>query len=200
MGIFDKTKRKIVDKLSKNPMDFDSITTRGGDTGQTSTFDGRRLMKHDDMFHVIGEIDSLASSLGMLRPPFIGEFLAGLIDRSTIEWIQRQLMQIMGMINSSPDSEQYQYLEVVDESVVEELEELERQMLKYTQVPQSFVFPSSQADVARCQCRTAERMLVEYISSKGYRHLIPCQQFLNRLSDYLFVLALIDMDDEHPVS
>ena len=67
-------------------------------------------------------------------------------------------------------------------------------LLTETRIPASFVLPgatpaSAGVDLARTVCRRAERQLVALIRERGRVELAACQVFLNRLSDWLFVMA-----------
>jgi cob(I)alamin adenosyltransferase len=83
----------------------------------------------------------------------------------------------------------------IDPAEIEELEKQERALMKHTSVPQQFIQPgetvlSAFLHVARTVCRRSERWVVNCIRERGLDHLITAQQYLNRLADYLFIMAL----------
>ena len=213
-GLIDKLKKARDTRPPKNTLDFDMITTRGGDDGKTSTYSQERVYKHHPMMELVGEIDTLSSYIGMIRPPYIeDDHLIDYMDRylaNDIYWIQKHLTWMMGMIASKPNSPQYKLLEeehriITDNTVLKLESRMHRTQKDFeVDVPQAFILPHSFINVPRTYTRTVERRLVSFISSEenpsGRRDLIPSQHYINRLSDYLFYLALIDGDYQHSAS
>lgn len=210
-GLIDKLKKAREERSYGNTLDFDMITTKGGDDGKTSTYSQERVYKHHPTMELVGEIDTLSSYIGMIRPPYIeDDRLIDYIDKylqDDLNWIQKHLIWMMGMIASKPNSPQYKKLEeeqrVITDNTVMKLEARMHRTQKDFEidVPQSFIYPHSFINIARTYTRTVERRLVSFITSKenpsGRRDLIPSQNYINRLSDYLFYLALIDGDYQY---
>ncbi|MFO7849936.1 MAG: cob(I)yrinic acid a,c-diamide adenosyltransferase [Spirochaetia bacterium] len=170
-------------------LEFTQVTTRGGDTGESSLADGERRRKDDLLFETLGTLDELVSYLGVVR--------AG-IDGKTAEVIlavQRSLQIISGMAAVPKRSKLFPDSKKIDDSDIEKLEREEALILKETKISGKFVSPgdtelSAHIHVARTICRRAERRIVTCIREQGHSHLIPAQRYINRLADYLFVLAV----------
>ena len=185
MGLFRKT------------INFDSVTTRGGDKGQTSLFSGQRVSKSAGSVEAIGQIDELQSLIGVVScflPYSALQKLLGLHD------IQRDLYDSMSCLASGTDHEYY--FSFPSERRVEILEQNMHFLMKSTNIPQKFVIPgekgikvSALLDFARTVCRRAESRMVKYIREDSkpfkvdYDDLHGIQVYLNRLSDVLFVMA-----------
>lgn len=171
--------------FSNKEYTFDLVTTKGGDDGKSSLLDGQRLFKDDYYFQVVGDIDELTSFLGMIRENHNIKF---------ISTIQEILIDLSGMIVSEESSEERKdYVEEVNE---DDVKNIERQQKKLNpKIANRFIHPGAMnkntaiIDVSRSVCRRAERSLVNLIRRTGRRDLIICQKYLNRLSDYLFMLA-----------
>ena len=171
------------------------IYTGSGDRGQTSLFSGERVSKDQKRIEAYGDLDELNAVLGALiasLPQEASEF------RGEIHAIQRDLFQAGALLATTPDSPSLEALEVFDSAPVEFLEQSIDRMEQDLPALKEFILPgghvaASWAHVARTVCRRVERRVValshdpaEYESPDGLVGIIP---FLNRLSDYLFVLA-----------
>jgi cob(I)alamin adenosyltransferase len=160
------------------------IYTKGGDQGQTQIYADQvlRLSKSDSVLDCYGTLDELNAHIGLLRS-YINQDNALSIVGKQLEPIQQALFQIGFAISAAT--------KLVDQDVKNLEHEIDRlQALLSTQT--SFILPggciaASQAHVCRTVARRAERNLVALIPE----HTIPaiCLQFINRLSDYLFVIA-----------
>lgn len=169
--------------------EFNQITTRGGDTGETSLADGSRRPKDDLLIEVLGEVDELHACLGLLKAA-----LATTLERDEIDWMERSLLRIGGMIAVPPSHAAYEKLDRVDDEDIEKLEHWQKELMDRVNMPPLFITyggseSGARADVARAVCRRAERRLVKLIRERGMRDLGDAQRFLNRLSDWLFVRA-----------
>ena len=168
------------------------IYTRTGDDGQTGLFGGGRVEKDHPRVEAYGDVDELNAALGLARAiemmPRIDEVLVP---------VQRDLFAI-GAILATPDlgkmREQLRKARV-DEERIAELEhaidagEAELEPLK------AFIIPggtpkSAALHVARTVCRRAERKVVHLRHAQPGIPLLAVQ-YLNRLSDLLFVLARV---------
>ncbi len=170
--------------------DFERVTTRGGDKGESSLYDGTRLRKDDLLFETMGDIDELTSFLGYARASLAGEKR---LDR-TIREVQQDLLKIGAMISTSPESELHAKITLLERRDLDRLEQRERKLLDRTEISDRFVLPgetgeAARFDICRTICRRAERKVVRCIRDRSLGHLAICQNYLNRLSDYLFILA-----------
>jgi len=162
------------------------IYTKKGDQGETSLIGGMRVPKYDLRIESYGTVDELNSHLGLLRDQDIdSQYKAQIIE----------IQQILFTIGS--------YLAVGKEGSSMKLPELRLEHIEFLEkeidsmdeaLPpmRFFVLPGghtaiSQAHVARCVCRRAERLVVHLSSEETVNALILT--YLNRLSDFLFTLS-----------
>ncbi|MCK5735458.1 MAG: cob(I)yrinic acid a,c-diamide adenosyltransferase [Spirochaetaceae bacterium] len=170
-------------------IEFNKITTREGDSGETSLTDGIKYPKDNSVFEVLGDIDELHSFLGLLK--------AGLTvntEKEEIDWIEHCLIRIGGMIALSPDHPAFNKIDLVGEVDLEKLETRQKAIMDRINLPPLFItFGGSEngarADIARAVCRRSERHLVKLIREEEMNHLGDALRFLNRLSDWLFIKA-----------
>ncbi|MBR2950366.1 MAG: cob(I)yrinic acid a,c-diamide adenosyltransferase [Lachnospiraceae bacterium] len=158
------------------------IYTKNGDQGYTSLLNGSRVQKTDDRIELVGIIDELNSHIGLAKvtaDPALKEDLAK---------VQRTLMKIMsGVVAVPPGSHK------LDASEVAALEEKIDVMEAAFERKREFVLygeneVSARLDVARAVVRRAERQfcrMIKYYTNSDRMAL----QYLNRLSDYLYVCA-----------
>jgi cob(I)alamin adenosyltransferase len=185
--------------MKRKALDFDQITTRGGDSGESSLFNGERRRKDDPIFHLLGDLDELTSSLGVavagLRQfsplPEKDKRMKAWLD--LIDHIQEDLVLMGGMV-ADPGNSSRLKTRVLEEKHILRLEDSQKKMMETTEFPRSFIHPgktlySAWIDMARTVCRRCEREIVGLIRTEVMTHLIPCQRYLNRLSDLLFVSA-----------
>lgn len=175
--------------MKKKIIDFDLITTKDGDKGETSLFDGSRKRKDDIIFDALGDIDELNSWLGVIRSHIVDKKSVGFIER-----VQGDMFKIGAMIATPYNSKEWGAIRRILSSDVLALERIESIVLKKTDIEFKFVAPgnskeSSFIDVARTVCRRAERKIISCIRDRNMIQLCECQKYLNRLSDYLFILA-----------
>ncbi|OOR84307.1 cob(I)yrinic acid a,c-diamide adenosyltransferase [Moraxella canis] len=166
------------------------ITTRTGDDGTTGMADGSRLSKTDLRFDAMGVVDGLNAHLGLLQA-YVKEASAE-IDRQ-ISVIQHKLFNIGGEI-ALPNHADMGYI-AITEADVQALEawiEAHNETLPFLK---EFILPAgsvatAQTHVARAVCRDAERATLRLAKRDG--NISPnTLKYLNRLSDYLFVLARV---------
>jgi len=162
------------------------IYTKTGDQGTTSLFGGRRIAKDDLRIEAYGTIDEVNSALGLLNN-FIKE--AYLKDR--VLEIQSYLFVIGSNLAADPDNNLVK-VPALEESKTKLLERWIDEMEKELKPLQFFVLPggcqaSSQAHTCRTICRRAERRVVSLAQLESVNPEIII--YLNRLSDYLFVLS-----------
>jgi len=194
MSLFDKKSggrggvKRYRLRGESTPERFDKITTGGGDTGKSSLTDGSRRRKDDLVIEVLGEIDETHAFLGFLKSA-----LENPSRRNEIEWIEHCLLTTGGMVAAAPAGMD-RNIRVLGDSEIDKLEKWQMKHMEKAEIPAAFVVygnseAAARADVARAVCRRAERRLVKLIMERGMTSLASAQVFLNRLSDYLFVLA-----------
>ena len=164
------------------------IYTKTGDKGSTSLIGGVRVPKSHIRIESYGTVDELNSYLGMVSDMAANETLSGWIRE-----IQDRLFTIGSVLATSPDKEVRMKLPDVHNEDVVWLEQRIDEMNESLPEMRSFILPggnlaSSTAHVARCVCRRAERICV-HMQQNGEEVPDLIIQYLNRLSDFLFVLA-----------
>ena len=175
-------------------IEFESVTTRGGDRGESSLFNGERLRKDDTVFTALGDLDELSSTIGLSKAMLTGDGRDAKKIRRVLEDIQMDLIRIGGQVATPERDPLYEKLTVISGEDVESLEKIERKFMAQTDMPRRFILPGSTVvggylDLARAVCRRAERQVVACIRDRNMGKLYECQHYLNRLSDLLFVLA-----------
>jgi cob(I)alamin adenosyltransferase len=162
------------------------IYTKGGDQGETALFGGRRVSKSDIRIDSYGTIDELNSWIGLLAEIEVNNSRKVLLRN-----IQDRLFTIGSELAADPEKPKLKkpdlYLSDV-ELLEQSIDEMEAQLPPLT----SFILPGghpavAQAHIARCVCRRAERLIVALHQSQPVNSLVLL--YMNRLSDYLFVLA-----------
>lgn len=158
------------------------IATRTGDDGTTGLGDNTRVSKNDPRVHAMGEVDELNSSIGVLLCEDMPEGV-----RQLLVEIQHQLFNLGGELSIpgfellKPDA-----VLALDQALDEHNEKLPRL--------QEFILPAgtraaSLAHVCRTVARRAERAVIALQDAQSLR---PApRQYLNRLSDLMFVLARV---------
>ena len=162
------------------------IYTKTGDKGETSLANGQRVRKTDVRIEAYGTVDELNSWIGMLRA---GIRQVALSNRQTdirppdtqLAWVQNKLFNLGAALSEAPG-------EWLTEADVHVLETWIDAMQAVVPKQRAFILPAGGEAVCRCHicrtvCRRAERRMIE--SEAGETDL----QFMNRLSDYLFVLS-----------
>ena len=162
------------------------IYTRTGDLGQTSLIGGRRVPKYHDKIEAYGTVDELCAFIGLIRDHDIDA-----ATRFFLIKIQEDLFVIEALLAADPDVEK-QKLPLLSESEVTTLETAIDEMNKSLNALTTFILPGghvvvSYCHVARTICRRAERTVLKLFPDNPVYPI--CQKYLNRLSDYLFVLA-----------
>jgi cob(I)alamin adenosyltransferase len=176
-------------------IEFEEVTTRRGDGGETSLSNGERRCKDDLLFEALGDLDELSSFLGAAKvwARTMGDGV-GSADVRRIETVQRVLLRAGAQIATPSADPRYKELNLISSRDVETLEEDEKLLFSVTKMEPAFILPggnpfSAGTDIARTVCRRAERRVVALIRERGAVELVEVRRYLNRLSDYLFVLA-----------
>lgn len=156
------------------------VTTKTGDDGTTGMADGSRLSKSSVLISAIGEIDELNSWIGLLAS---SSSLSKEIE--LLRKIQNDLFDIGGCLAMRSQIG-------LDERKIEWLEEKVNEHNKELPSLDNFILPgghkdSSKAQIIRAVCRRSERALV--LANETESINVNCIIYINRLSDFLFVLA-----------
>ena len=168
-------------------MKITRVYTKTGDKGETSIVGGIRVKKSCERLEAYGTVDELSSQLGLLA-----SLLPDGEDKSLIIRIQTNLFNVC--TNLATDQSQtplYDSAKMVD-GEIELLEQEVDRIMKLLPERQGFILPggcqaAAQAHVCRTACRRAERRIVAL--SEVAQISPETLQYVNRLSDYLFVLA-----------
>ncbi len=169
------------------------IYTKTGDKGTTALFGGTRVPKHHIRIDSYGTVDELNSHLGLIRDQDINpHYKTVLID------IQDRLFTVGAILATDPEKATLKNgkdrlnIPKISDTDIERLEQEMDTMNEALPPMTHFVLPGghqtvSFCHIARCVCRRAERL------ASALNDLEPFQPeslvYLNRLSDYLFVLA-----------
>lgn len=177
------------------------IYTKTGDDGTTSLFGGDRLLKSDIRVEAYGSIDELNSFLGLLILK---------VNQSEIKNYLTSIQHILfniGSVIATVDEKYIAKLPPLHSSDIDSLEQSMDSMNEVLPPMTNFILPgggeaATMAHVCRTICRRTERNLV-YLSSqnKEEQGLLFSIKFLNRLSDYFFVLSrnLTQLNSENEV-
>lgn len=158
------------------------IYTRSGDQGQSGLANGERINKSDHLFEAIGDVDELNAQVGMLRA------LNELPDiNNQLSSIQHKLFDVGAQIAQYKGNN----IKVQDIKTLEKWIDVWQQQLEPLK---QFILPAGTqagcaAHLARSICRRAERKTWQ--ACEGHDIETELTQYLNRLSDYLFVLARV---------
>jgi cob(I)alamin adenosyltransferase len=169
------------------------IYTKTGDSGTTALFGGTRVPKDDIRIESYGTVDELNSYVGLIRDQEISTHYKNIL----IE-IQDRLFTVGAILATPPEKEvkkngelRLQKLGILESDI--ELLENEIDTMEEALPPMThFVLPGghptvSHCHIARCICRRAERLAVHLDHNEPVAVIVI--KYLNRLSDYLFVLA-----------
>lgn len=169
------------------------VYTKTGDAGTTALFGGTRVPKHHIRIESYGTVDELNSHIGLIRDQEINQSYKNVL----IE-VQDRLFTVGAILATPPEKEilkngekRLQNLGILEtdiEFLEKEIDAMEDSLPQMTH----FVLPGghttvSYCHIARCVCRRAERLAVHLNDIEPTDELVI--KYLNRLSDYLFVLA-----------
>lgn len=164
------------------------IYTKSGDRGMARLMNPNLISKADDRFHALGTIDELTSHIGMVK------CLCDADVQEKLSHIQRTLQTIMAGI-ADPRNRDYVISEEEITFLETEIDDMENSFPR----EKKFILPggcekSARLDVARTVARRAERCVTEM--GKKYSVDTHTRQYLNRLSDYLYILGrMADYED-----
>lgn len=169
------------------------VYTKTGDKGTTALFGGTRVPKHHIRIESYGTVDELNSHIGLIRDQEINP-----LYKNVLIEVQDRLFTVGAILATPPEKEvlkngqkRLQNLGILEtdiEFLENEIDTMENSLPPMTH----FVLPGghttvSYCHIARCVCRRAERLAVHLNDIEPTDELVI--KYLNRLSDYLFVLA-----------
>jgi cob(I)alamin adenosyltransferase len=162
------------------------IYTKTGDLGETGLFGGRRVPKHHLRIEAYGTVDETNAVLGLAASRCSDPELSDAILR-----VQSELFSV-GSDLATPLDVQSAHIVRVDESSVQRLENEIDAWEETLPALKNFILPGGNESaatlhVARTICRRAERAVTALAEQEAINPIT--QRYLNRLSDWLFVLA-----------
>ena len=164
------------------------IYTKGGDLGKTSLIGGTRVPKSHIRIESYGTVDELNSFIGL-----VSDLVNDATIKQSLNEIQDRLFTVGSSLACDPDKESLLKIPDLKESDIALLESWIDTMNEQLMPMKSFILPVghqavSTTHVARCVCRRAERWCVNLQEEDLFVDPLVIK-YLNRLSDYLFVLA-----------
>lgn len=168
-------------------MKITKVYTRGGDKGKTSLVGGQRVSKACIRLEAYGTIDELSAHLGLLA----AELPEG-HEQMMVERIQNCLFNVCTNLATDQSKTTLYPSAHLPEGEIALLEQEVDTIMHELPEAQGFILPggtreAAQAHVCRTVCRRAERRIVALSEEADVSPEV--QQYINRLSDYLFVLA-----------
>jgi cob(I)alamin adenosyltransferase len=175
---------------------LNKIYTRTGDDGSTGLANGERRAKHDARVEAYGDVDEANSAIGLAR---LSTVATPELD-AMLERIQNDMFDL-GADLATPPSDQplgYEPLRIHMTQVTRIEAEIDALNARLAPL-RSFVLPggspaAAALHLARAICRRAERRMVA-LAASGEEVGAPALQFINRLSDFLFVAARVANHD-----
>lgn len=164
------------------------IYTKTGDLGKTSLIGGTKVPKNNIRIEAYGTVDELNSFIGLTADQIAHE-----PSKNILKEIQDRLFTIGSSLACDPDKESKLKIPDLKESDISLLENEIDKMNEELEEMKSFILPGghvaiSTAHVTRCVCRRTERICVNMMENDLFVDPLVIK-YLNRLSDYLFVLA-----------
>ena len=163
------------------------IYTRTGDKGTTALVGGTRVAKTHVRLEAYGTVDELNTQLGLLYT-----YLTEEVDRKTILWVQHKLFSVGSYLATDQENTTLRMESQLSEEDVRRLEQMIDETDALLPPLKAFVIPGGSRGSAVCQvCRTVCRRAERRILAMAEEHEVTenVSAFVNRLSDYLFVLA-----------
>ena len=161
------------------------IYTKTGDQGTTALFGGKRVSKAELRVDAYGTVDELNSYIGLLRDQKKQPAKKILLE------IQDRLFTIGSILATVPGNTKVKIPHLVEDDIVRLEKEIDAMESKLTPM-KFFVLPGGHPSVSICHvtrtvCRRAERLVIALNNQEPVDPLVI--KYLNRLSDYLFVLS-----------
>ncbi len=169
-----------IDKLNQ-------ISTKNGDKGTSRNYNNESFKKSDILFETLGTIDELNSYLGLTYHQ---------TKLEQIIKVQKTLQYLNSIIATNPNADFYKKLYQINEQDVDFLEKEIQTLLDIKPLEPRFTLPGSEKslegayfDYARTLARKAERRVIEFAEMHHRNDLVQVKKYINRLSDYLYVLS-----------
>lgn len=162
------------------------VYTKKGDKGTTQLIGGTRVPKSSLRIEAYGTIDELNSWIGLIRDQAIDQlYIDQLLE------VQDRLFTLGSLLASDPEKSKMELPQLIDSDIAY-LENAIDDMDDQLEPMKSFVLPGghstvSYTHIARCVCRRSERIITE-LSANDFVSLTVLA-YINRLSDYLFILG-----------
>jgi len=164
-------------------MRINKVYTRTGDKGSTALIGGERVSKSHLRLECYGTIDELNAFTGKLKL---------LCKESYLDCVQRTLFDI-GAILATPNEKEWSNMPSINEAHIKEMENEIDRMNSVLEPLKNFTVPgeneiNAEAHICRTVCRRAERILCN-AKENGISISDSLMAYINRLSDYFFVLS-----------
>jgi cob(I)alamin adenosyltransferase len=164
------------------------IYTKTGDLGKTSLIGGTKVPKSHIRIEAYGTVDELNSYIGLVSDYAVNQQI-----KTFLKEIQDRLFTVGSSLACDPDKEPLMKIPDLKEDDVKVLEKEIDRMNEELPVMKNFILPGghvaiSTTHITRCVCRRAERLCVNMQEHEVFVDALVIK-YLNRLSDYLFVLA-----------
>jgi len=168
------------------------IYTKTGDAGKTSLIGGKRVLKSDDRIEAYGTVDELIAYCGLLRDTLPKDYYKVLLIS-----VQDRLMVAASHLAAGGEEFEKE-LPKIFEKDIERLEQEIDRMEEQLPMLRSFILPGGHPSVSHCHiartiCRRAERKIILLAETTPIDPLVI--KYLNRLSDFLFVLSRLISKD-----
>ena len=169
------------------------VYTKTGDKGQTGLVSGTRVSKGSERLNLYGDVDELNSHLGLLISQLVVNNC--LLDEARfLESIQSKLFDLGSNLACEKDKAEKFKLPQIKVNNITDIESHIDQLDQVLIPLKHFILPggslaSAQAHICRTVCRRVERELVSFSENNPDQLPDLSLEFLNRLSDYLFVVA-----------
>ena len=164
------------------------IYTKTGDLGKTSLIGGTKVPKSHIRIESYGTVDELNSFIGL-----VSDSISDTHTKIILKEIQDRLFTVGSSLACDPEKETSMKIPDLKESDINVLENEIDKMNEVLPEMKNFILPGghiavSTTHIARCVCRRSERICVNMMENEMFVDLLVIK-YLNRLSDYLFVLA-----------
>lgn len=163
------------------------VYTKTGDDGTTGLVGGTRVKKYAQRLEAYGTVDELNALIGVIRSYDLSEYQVELLKK-----IQNKLFNIGSRLASDEKGNVFTEKLSITENDIEVLEKAIDKFEEVLPELQNFILPGgdlvvAQCHVARTVCRRAERRIIELAEQTDIQPDLI--KYINRLSDFLFVLA-----------
>lgn len=170
------------------------IYTKTGDKGTTSLIGGTRVPKHHIRIETYGTVDELNSFIGMIRDHNKENVHLNFV----LNEIQDRLFTIGSALAADPEKSKMKLPDLHESDITLLENEIDKMNAELPEL-KAFILPggsinASWSHLARCVCRRCERLVSQLSEESPLPNLVLI--YLNRLSDYLFVLARKTLMDE----